>query len=109
MPTATGKTAKTEPATPEDLEADIAQLKADIAQLADQLKKTGSHSYGAARRAAVAGGEQIRAQGEATVESLRATANDFESQIASAVREKPLTALGIAAGVGYLFALMSRR
>lgn len=54
--------------TAEDLNADIEQIKADIAKLAKQFQQTGQHSYGAARRAANEGVEQLRAQGEAAYE-----------------------------------------
>ena len=95
--------------TPEDLAADIEQLKADIAKLTELLQETGQHSYGAARRAAAEGVDQLKAQGEAAMENLRARANDLEGQISDSIREKPLTSLAIAAGVGYLFALLARR
>jgi ElaB/YqjD/DUF883 family membrane-anchored ribosome-binding protein len=95
--------------TPEDLAADIEQLKADIAKLTEQLRETGQHTYGAARRAAAEGVDQLKAQGEAAIENLKASANDLEQQISDSVREKPLTSLAIAAGVGYLFALLARR
>lgn len=88
--------------SPEDLAAEIDQLKADIAKLVEQLQETGQHSYGAARRAAAEGIDALKAQGEAYYES-------FEQQLTDSVREKPVTALAIAAGVGFLFALMSRR
>lgn len=96
-------------ATAEDLYADIEQIKADIAKLAAQFQTTGEHSYGAARRAATQGAEQLRAQGEAAIESLRASASDIEKQLAQSVRDKPVTALAVAAGIGFLFALLSRR
>ncbi|TYR34922.1 DUF883 family protein [Mesorhizobium microcysteis] len=96
-------------ANPEDLEAEIARLREDVARLADQLSKTGEHSYSAARRAAAEGAEQLRVKGEAAVESIRANANDIEAQVTDAVREKPITSLAIAVGVGYFLALLSRR
>lgn len=92
-----------------ELEEDIRQLRADIAKLAEQLNVTGEHSYKAARRAAKEGVEQLRVQGEAAVEGLRGNARDFEEQVLSTVREKPVTSLAIAAGLGFLFAMMSRR
>ncbi|TIR45617.1 MAG: DUF883 family protein, partial [Mesorhizobium sp.] len=66
-------------------------------------------SYGAARRAAAEGVEQLRAHGEAAFESMRGSAQDLEAQLIASVREKPVTSLAIAAGVGFLFALLSRR
>ncbi|MBZ9806315.1 MULTISPECIES: DUF883 family protein [unclassified Mesorhizobium] len=92
-----------------DLEADIRQLKADIDKLTKQLAKTGEHGYGTARRAAAEGVEHLRAQGEAAFDSLRSNTRDIEAQIAASVREKPVTSLAIAAGVGFLFALLARR
>ncbi|MBZ9796349.1 YqjD family protein [Mesorhizobium sp. ES1-4] len=108
MTTAAGKTVN-EARTNPDLEADIRQLKADIDKLTKQLAKTGEHGYGTARRAAADGVEQLRAQGEAAFDSLRGNARDIEAQMVASVREKPVTSLAIAAGVGFLFALLARR
>ncbi len=107
MATATGKTA--DEIRTADLEADIKQLKADIEKLTKQLAKTGEHGYGTARKAATEGVEQLRAQGEAAMDSLRSNARDLEEQVIANVREKPVTSLAIAAGAGFLFALLSRR
>ncbi len=106
-----GKSLRTSPEakTVSDLEADIAQLKADIEKLTRQLAATGQHGLGTARRAAAEGVEQLHAQGEAAMESLRGNARDLEEQVLASVREKPVTSLAIAAGVGFLFALLSRR
>ena len=108
MATAAGNSATADPNTT-DLEADIQQLKADIEKLTKQLAKTGEHGYGAARRAAAEGVEQLRVQGEAAFENVRGSAQDIEAQIIERVREKPVTSLAIAAGVGFLFALLTRR
>jgi ElaB/YqjD/DUF883 family membrane-anchored ribosome-binding protein len=108
MATAAGKTANDARANA-DLEADFRQLKADIDKLTKQLAKTGEHGYGTARRAATEGVEQLRAQGEAAFDSLRSNAKDIEAQMMASVREKPVTSLAIAAGVGFLFALLARR
>ena len=91
------------------LEADIRQLREDFAKLAQQLSTTGEHGYGAARRAAAGGVDQLRSQGEAVIDDLRSSARDMEEQLTNTVREKPVTALAIAAGVGYFLALLSRR
>jgi ElaB/YqjD/DUF883 family membrane-anchored ribosome-binding protein len=108
MVTAVGKTAN-EGLGNSELEADIRQLRADIDQLTKQLAKTGEHGYGTARRAAADGVEQLRVQGEAAFDSLRSNAKDVEAQVIESIREKPVTSLAIAAGVGFLFALLARR
>ncbi|MCG7504573.1 DUF883 family protein [Mesorhizobium retamae] len=92
-----------------DLEADIRQLQADIEKLTRQLAETGEHGFTAARRVAAQGAEHLRQQGEAAMEKLRGNAHDIEDQLAATVREKPITALAMAAGAGFLFALLSRR
>lgn len=108
MPIAAGK-AVNETGANSDLEADIRQLKADIEKLTKQLATTGEHGYGTARRAAAEGVEQLRVQGEAALDGLRGNAQDIEAQVMARVREKPVTSLAIAAGVGFLFALLARR
>ena len=92
-----------------DLTADIEQLKAELEKLARQMAAAGEHGYGTARRAAALGAEQLRTQGEAKLEELRASARDIEEQVLAHVREKPVTSLAIAAGIGFLFALIARR
>jgi len=92
-----------------DLEADIRLLKADIERLRADLAQTSQHGLGAAKRAASQGAEHLRAKGEEAVETLKENARDFEAQITASVREKPVTSLAIAAGVGFLFALITRR
>lgn len=80
------------------LKADVERLRKDIDELIAQLGKTSQHSYDTARRAAAAGMDQIKSQ-----------AQDLETQLVETVREKPVTSLAIAAGVGYFLALLSRR
>ena len=92
-----------------DYEAEIRQLKSDIAKLTKQAAITGERGLGTAKRAAADGVEQLRAQGEAALGSLRGSAQDIEAQVVASVREKPVTSLAIAAGVGFLFALLARR
>lgn len=92
-----------------DLEAELARLREDIASLTEQLSRTGEHSYTTARRAAAEGVDAIRERGEAAAAALRSNAHDVERQVVDYVHEKPLTALAIAAGIGCLFGMMSRR
>ncbi|QPC85715.1 DUF883 family protein [Mesorhizobium sp. NBSH29] len=96
-------------ASTQDLENDIKLLKSDIAKLAKQLAATGEHSIGTARRAASEGADRLRVEGEAAIDQIRTNARDLEQQVTASVREKPITALAMAAGVGFLFALIARR
>lgn len=95
--------------TERSLEEEIKQLQKDVAKLTEQLTKTGRHSYETARKAAAVGVDQLKSQGESAYDDLRSGAENIEAQLTDAVREKPVTSLAIAAGVGFLFALLSRR
>ncbi len=103
------------PATPEeeitlaDIEADIRQLREDVAALTRQLSRTTERTYDSARQAAADGIDQIRVQGEAALDTLRTGARDMEAEVIRTVREKPVTALAIAAAFGYLVAIFTRR
>lgn len=112
MATASSKSAKTNEgsgnASEASLEADIAQLREDVSELARLLKRTGGHASGTARRAASASADDMRSQGEAAMEGLRGNAKEMEEQFESAIRRKPLTAVAMAAGVGFLLAVMAR-
>lgn len=96
-------------ATPDDFEAQIATLKEELAKVKAQLASSGARSADAARKAASSGADQLRAHGEAAMDELRANARDVEQQLVARVHEKPITSLAIAAGVGFLFALIARR
>lgn len=92
-----------------DLEEDIRQLREDVSQLTEHIRQTGGHSASAARHAASESVEQMRKQGKAAMKSLKSNANDFEHELAETLRERPVTSLAIAAGVGFLLAVMWRR
>ncbi|WP_163269911.1 DUF883 family protein [Chelativorans alearense] len=92
-----------------DLEEDIRQLREDVARLTQHMRQASGHSASVARHAASEGMEQMRQQGKTAIRSLKSGANDFEHELAETLRERPVTSLAIAVGVGYLLALMSRR
>jgi ElaB/YqjD/DUF883 family membrane-anchored ribosome-binding protein len=95
--------------TAQDLASDVAKLREDITRLANEIAALGRQSVNTAKRAAAEGVDQLRAQGEAGVDGLRANAQDAQEQLVQTVREKPITSLAVAAGIGFLFALMTRR
>lgn len=95
--------------TTSDMEAQIEALKAEIAGLRSHISASGERSFEALKTIATEGIQQAKAQGEVAMQNLRDNADDIEAQVAAAVREKPVTSLAIAAGVGFLFALIARR
>jgi len=96
-------------AASEDFHAQIDVLKEEIASLKDQIARSGGHSFDAAKKAATAGVDHLKSQGEITFDDLKANANDLEAQMVATVREKPVTALACALGAGFLLALLTRR
>ena len=93
----------------EDLLKQIEILKREVAHLSGEVKRSKQRSGGAAKKAAADGIEALKAQGEVALESLRENADELEAELAKHVREKPVTSLAIAAGVGFLLALIARR
>ena len=91
------------------MEIQIRALKEEIAKLRAQISSSSGRSYDAIRNIASDGAEQLRMQGEETIDGLRESARDIEAQMSAHVREKPVTSLAIAAGIGFLFALIARR
>jgi ElaB/YqjD/DUF883 family membrane-anchored ribosome-binding protein len=108
-PAGAGKTQNDARRSAAELEAQIEILRAEVARLSEQLERSGDISVRAMKKAAAAGVDQLKAQGEAAYEGLRANARNLEGQIYATVREKPATSLAIAAGVGFLLAIMARR
>lgn len=93
----------------EDMAARIAELKSEIASLSKTLSSLGGQKVddyrdAAERMAADAVSASLRAFDTARTEAL-----SLEEGFEQRVRDNPLKAIGIAAGIGFLFALMTRR
>ncbi len=78
-------------ASPDDLSHQIEALRADLAKLASTLTENMADGIGKA-------GQQIGQTGR-----------DARTTATNAVLDHPLTAVGIAAGVGLLFGMMARK
>ncbi|WP_159590957.1 DUF883 family protein [Chelativorans xinjiangense] len=112
MATTTRKSRKTEGkmgVSTRDIESDIQQLRTDVAQLMDHLKAMGEQSGPAARKAAGDGLDQLRAQSEAAMENVRNSAEELGQGVSQMIRERPVSSLVLAGGLGFLLALATRR
>lgn len=109
MANAAGKAEDGARKTMDEFETQLKTLREDISRLTEHLTGAGQSTYRTARRAASDTAEQLRSQGMDALDGLRANARDLEDQVIETVREKPITALAVAAGVGFLFALLARR
>ena len=92
-----------------DLQAQVAALKEDIANIGATLAKIGKNSTKQARNSAASSMESAKLRGEEAFDDLRSQARDLEEQLTETVRENPLTTIAVAAGVGFLLALIARR
>ena len=113
MSTAQNLNGKTEPQQPgkEDLQAQIDLLREEISRLTSM---TSTVTKAEAKRAAAklkAKGADVREMSEEQLLELRKAAEGYGEDAVRYVKEQPVNALGIAAGVGFVlgFLLTSRR
>lgn len=95
--------------TEETLEEQIAKLQDDIRAIGVSLAKLSDSKVTEARSTAKARYRDLMNSGQHVVDDLSHQVNAYEGQLVEAIREKPLTAVLGALGVGYLIALLSRR
>ncbi|SIQ12902.1 Membrane-anchored ribosome-binding protein, inhibits growth in stationary phase, ElaB/YqjD/DUF883 family [Rhizobium sp. RU35A] len=92
-----------------DIELQLQQLREDIAALAKAVAAAGTNKAedlkAKARRAS---SEAIDASAH-VMDAARAQAASIEQDLERQIRTKPLQSVAIAAGLGFLFALLSRR
>lgn len=93
----------------ETLEDQVAKLEDDIKSIAASLARLGDDKVSETRGAAKAQYKNLVKSGKHVVDDLQSQAGAFESQITDAIREKPLTAVAGAIGIGFLIALLTRR
>src|SRR6185312_6917393 len=95
--------------SPESLEDQVAKLQDDIKAIGTTLAKLSDEKVSEARSSARAQYKSLVKSGRHVVDDLSDQVNAYEGQMVEAIREKPLTAVAGAIGVGFLIALLSRR
>lgn len=109
MAAASKSTSARSDASAEDIEARIANLKAEMAGLGAALSGLGAAKLQGAKSEADARLAEVAKTGEAALDDLRKTLATYERDLSRTVRERPLPALAMAAGLGFLLALIFRR
>lgn len=94
----TGKAAPAKGPSYDDLSRQVETLKSDIRRLTESLG-----DYGRAK------GRQYQSEAQRRADHFRDEAQGKADEIEAYVHENPATALGIAAGIGLLIGLLSRR
>lgn len=92
-----------------DLSAEIDGLRKDLQALTERFSSLSDAGARTARSYTRDTAAAARETGEAMYSDLAARASDLETQAAEQIRRHPLQALGMAAGIGFLAAMLTRR
>jgi ElaB/YqjD/DUF883 family membrane-anchored ribosome-binding protein len=95
--------------TEKEVQAHVGRIREDIAQLADNVSNAGGALVNGAKATANAKADQARQLSQDTIKELQAQLSDIERRVSKQVQDRPLAALGVAAGVGFLLAMLARR
>lgn len=91
------------------LEDQISQLQADLKGIASTLAKLTNSKVAEVRDVATSEARHLQRQGQNVIEDVQDQAGALEQQLKDTIREKPLTAVASAIGIGFVLALLSRR
>lgn len=92
-----------------DVEKQLAQLSADIAALTKVVASFGSGKLDEASQQAKMFAEDLSQRSSAAASDIKDRLAAAESDLEGRIRRNPLASVGIAAGVGFFLALLSRR
>ncbi|UJW74794.1 DUF883 family protein [Rhizobium sp. SL42] len=96
-------------ATPADIQAELDNLRRDLASLTKTVASFGSGKIREAGSVASQLGADAAETSTQYVEAARDTLVGVEQDLKAQVQAHPFQSLAIAAGIGYFFALLSRR
>ena len=91
------------------LSREIEGLRKDLSALTERFSNIGDVGVRTASGYTRQKSAEAREKGEAASAELSTRASELESQAAESIRNHPLQALGLAAGIGFLAALLTRR
>lgn len=92
-----------------DLHVQIEQLRKEISQIASTLTEVGNEKLASAKDKAGKLYTNAKETGEEAFSTAKEKVSNLESQMCDCVRQKPATSLAVAAGVGFLLAMLVRR
>jgi ElaB/YqjD/DUF883 family membrane-anchored ribosome-binding protein len=98
-----------------ELELQISQLREDIKSITDTVGKLANSKTEEAKGklsevkdAATNEIEHLKAKGQDLIGEAQGQAEQYEKQLKDTIREKPLTSVATAVGVGFVLALLTR-
>jgi ElaB/YqjD/DUF883 family membrane-anchored ribosome-binding protein len=92
----------------QELEAQIARLQDDIKAIGTSLAKLSEQKVSEVKHEAEAGVSQLVNAGQHAISDVADQASAIERDLKRLVREKPLTAVASALGIGFMLAVLSR-
>lgn len=93
----------------EHLEEMVARLQDDLKAIAATLARMGNDGVNVAKESAKAEASKAIDKGQQVVGDLQNQASEMEQQLKDTIRERPLTAVASAVGIGFVLALLARR
>ncbi|MCD2177955.1 DUF883 family protein [Rhizobium sp. C1] len=96
-------------ANADDLEARVEQLTAQLAELAKSVAGYGNGTLDTLAQEARRMKDDVADRSVAIASAAKDTVLAAEGDLEQRIRERPLTAIGIAAGLGFLAALLTKR
>lgn len=93
----------------DDLEAQVAALRADLSKLAETIGVIGKGKAEDLKGKAAERAAEARRMSEEALDAAGRHARELETELAGRIRERPFMAIGIAAGIGFIAALLARR
>ena len=103
------KSSESDSKTEDELAQQFEQLKADVARLSELLQKIGLEKAEGFRNDAQGRAGEFAEMGRRQADKLSSAASDLEAEVAAQVRTKPLQTLVVAALIGFVLGLLSRR
>jgi ElaB/YqjD/DUF883 family membrane-anchored ribosome-binding protein len=90
------------------LEAQVSQLQDDLKAITKTLSKLTGEKVEEAKDYASAEFRQLKRRGQHMLDDAQDQAGEVEQQLKDTIREKPLTAVATAMGIGFVLALLTR-
>lgn len=90
------------------LEDQVTQLQDDIKAIAATLARLSNDKVNEVKAVAKSEANHLQRQAEGVVGDVQDQASALEKQLKDTIREKPLTAVASALGIGFILALLSR-
>jgi ElaB/YqjD/DUF883 family membrane-anchored ribosome-binding protein len=105
---AASRTAATSSARERELEDQVEQLQADLKSITETVKKLTGAKAEEVKEIATTEFKELKRRGQAMVDDAQDQFSEVEKQLKDTIREKPLTAVASAVGIGFVLALLVR-